>query len=290
MSKKSPGYVAAEDLRLGFERIERLKEEIKNLQDDVKDVFAEYKSKGFDTGTMKDVLKLRKMEPDDRRHKLSMVELYLSAVGMGDGSLSDMAREFLAERHRDPDAETAVDQEVPEFNAPAVPEKIGDQGDDDSPAPKPLTVDDAKRLGTEAQKAGRPITANPFPARDPRRAAWDEAWCQSGGSDGMDIPDYLKSDAALEKDRKAAAERAAKAAEEAIAIQTDADAALAEARRLVIREQNGSTAWLQKTLAVGYNVAARILETLESEGVVSAPNLQGRRDVLQKPDGDDGEE
>ena len=44
-------------------------------------------------------------------------------------------------------------------------------------------------MGAEAAADGRPVTANPFPARDPRRAAWDEGWCKADGSDGMDIPE-----------------------------------------------------------------------------------------------------
>jgi hypothetical protein len=44
-------------------------------------------------------------------------------------------------------------------------------------------------MGGEAAAAGKSVTANPFPARDVRRAAWDEAWCAALGSDGMDIPE-----------------------------------------------------------------------------------------------------
>lgn len=281
MVKKSPGYIAADDLRLGFERIELLQEEVKNLQAYIKDVFGEYKSKGFDTGTMKDVLKLRKMKPDDRRHKLSMVELYMAAIGMGDGSLSDMARDFLADRSKaDAEPEPNVDQDIPELNAPVVPNSDGDSGAEPAPQPAPLTVDDAKRLGSDAQKAGRPITANPFPPRDPRRAAWDEAWCSAGGSDGMDIPDFLKSDAAIEAKRKKDAERAAKDAVEQAAVIKSVGEALERAREFVIREQNGSTAALQQALGIGYNVAAACMESLEEEGVVSKPDLKGKREVL----------
>lgn len=73
------------------------------------------------------------------------------------------------------------------------------------PAPEP-TVDDARQMGKDAAAAGAPVTANPFPARDPRRAAWDEAWCQELGSDGMEIPDALKP---KPKPKKAKADDAA---------------------------------------------------------------------------------
>jgi uncharacterized protein (UPF0335 family) len=61
------GTVAADELRLLIERIERLKEEIKGLNDDVSDVYGEAKARGFDTEAMKRVIKLRKMEPNARR-------------------------------------------------------------------------------------------------------------------------------------------------------------------------------------------------------------------------------
>jgi hypothetical protein len=57
--------------------------------------------------------------------------------------------------------------------------------------PQP-TVDDARRMGAEAARNGEPVTSNPFPARDERRAAWDEAWCRELGSDGMEIPPALR--------------------------------------------------------------------------------------------------
>ena len=50
------------------------------------------------------------------------------------------------------------------------------------------TIDEAREQGREAAKEGKPVTLNPFVARDPRRAAWDEGWCMEAGSDGMDIP------------------------------------------------------------------------------------------------------
>lgn len=74
----------------------------------------------------------------------------------------------------------------------------------DSPAAPEPTVEDATAMGQEAARAGAPVTANPFPARDVRRAAWDEAWCKELGSDGMDIPDALKPAAKPKKDDAAA--------------------------------------------------------------------------------------
>lgn len=75
--------VAADELRLLIERIERLKEEIKGLNDDVSDVFKEAKSRGFDTATMKRVIKLRTMETHTIQEADSLLTTYLEALGMG---------------------------------------------------------------------------------------------------------------------------------------------------------------------------------------------------------------
>ncbi|WP_416462737.1 DUF2312 domain-containing protein [Sphingomonas sp. VDB2] len=73
---------AAEDLRLGIERVERLEEEKQGIADDIKDVYAEYKAKGFDTKQMKEIVRLRKLQPHERQEMQSILETYLSALGM----------------------------------------------------------------------------------------------------------------------------------------------------------------------------------------------------------------
>ena len=60
------GTVAADQLRLFIERIERLEEEKKGIADDVKDVYAEAKSNGYDTKTMRSIVRLRRMEKHAR--------------------------------------------------------------------------------------------------------------------------------------------------------------------------------------------------------------------------------
>jgi len=73
---------AAEDLIRGLERIERLREEKKGVEDDIKDVFLEYKAKGFDNKTMRKILDLRKMKPEDRKEMQALLEVYADAVGL----------------------------------------------------------------------------------------------------------------------------------------------------------------------------------------------------------------
>lgn len=65
-----------------FERIERLVEEKKAIADDIKDVFAEAKSDGYDTKTMRYVLRLRAMESHDRQEMEALIETYKAAVGL----------------------------------------------------------------------------------------------------------------------------------------------------------------------------------------------------------------
>lgn len=78
------GGVAGERLRSFIQRIERLEEEKKTISDDVREVFAEAKSSGFDPKIMRQVLKLRKMETADRQEQEALLETYLAALGMAD--------------------------------------------------------------------------------------------------------------------------------------------------------------------------------------------------------------
>ena len=79
------GGIAAEQLRSFIERIERLEEEKAALAADIKDVFAEAKSSGFETKIMRQILRMRKMEPNDLQEQETLLELYMRALGMVDG-------------------------------------------------------------------------------------------------------------------------------------------------------------------------------------------------------------
>jgi uncharacterized protein (UPF0335 family) len=76
------GIVAADQLRLFCERIERLDEEIKGLNDDKRDVYAEAKSTGFDGKALRELIRLRKMETHTRQEWDALVETYRQAVGL----------------------------------------------------------------------------------------------------------------------------------------------------------------------------------------------------------------
>ena len=76
------GSVAADELRLLIERIERLEEEKKGIADDVRDVYAEAKARGYDPKTMRAVVRLRKMENNARQEAEALLDTYKAALGL----------------------------------------------------------------------------------------------------------------------------------------------------------------------------------------------------------------
>ena len=81
-SAESQGGVAAGELRQFIERDERHEEEKAALQDDIKDVMAELKGRGYDVKAVRAILKLRKQDPDERQEAEAILELYRNALGM----------------------------------------------------------------------------------------------------------------------------------------------------------------------------------------------------------------
>ena len=82
MSGQGHNSVAADQLRLLIERVERLAEERKGISDDIRDVFTEAKSNGFDVKTMRKVIAERKKTADQRAEEHALAETYLAALGM----------------------------------------------------------------------------------------------------------------------------------------------------------------------------------------------------------------
>lgn len=75
--------ISADDqLRLFIERIERLEEERKGVADDIRDTYNEAKSQGYDAKIMRQIVRLRKMKPDDRREMEAVLETYKNALGI----------------------------------------------------------------------------------------------------------------------------------------------------------------------------------------------------------------
>ena len=73
---------ADDRLRLLIERVERLEEEKKGIQDDIKDVYGEAKATGYDPKIMKQIVRIRKMKPDDRREMEAVLQTYMNALGI----------------------------------------------------------------------------------------------------------------------------------------------------------------------------------------------------------------
>ena len=76
------GGIAADRLRSIIERIERLEEERKALGSDIKDIYSEAKSAGFDVKVIRAIIRIRKQEPADVEEQESLLDVYRRALGM----------------------------------------------------------------------------------------------------------------------------------------------------------------------------------------------------------------
>ena len=74
--------IARDQLKSIVERIERLEEEKQALADDIKEVYGEAKANGFDTKTLRTIIKLRKQDTAERQEAEALLDLYMQALGM----------------------------------------------------------------------------------------------------------------------------------------------------------------------------------------------------------------
>ena len=81
-SGAAEGGIAADRLRSIIERVERLDEERKALQGDIKDIFSEAKSAGFDVKVVKQIIRMRKQEPAEVEEQETLLDIYRRALGM----------------------------------------------------------------------------------------------------------------------------------------------------------------------------------------------------------------
>jgi uncharacterized protein (UPF0335 family) len=75
-------HTAPDQLRLFIERVERLEEEKKGIQDDIRDVYAEAKANGYDPKIMRQVVRIRKMETHTRQEHYAILDTYCAALGI----------------------------------------------------------------------------------------------------------------------------------------------------------------------------------------------------------------
>jgi uncharacterized protein (UPF0335 family) len=71
-----------DQLKAFVERIERLEEEKKAIADDIRDVYAEAKGSGFEVKALRQIVRLRKQDVDERKEYETILETYMHALGM----------------------------------------------------------------------------------------------------------------------------------------------------------------------------------------------------------------
>lgn len=76
------GHNSKEQLKSVVERIERLAEEIKELQSDQRDIYSEAKGNGFDTKALRQIIRIRAEDPNKRAEREAILETYMQTLGM----------------------------------------------------------------------------------------------------------------------------------------------------------------------------------------------------------------
>ena len=171
-------------LRSFVERLVRLEESKKEIAADIKDVKAEAKSCGFDTKVVQQMVRETMMDNEQRaaqREFEEICEVYRAQLGMLHGTpLGDAARKRAAAK---PPKDEEHEDDEPDDGVP------GEDGAGLDPPMPPEDLATARERGRLAGQAGEKIFGNPYLSGDPRRAAWDEGFCEGIGSDGMEIPE-----------------------------------------------------------------------------------------------------
>lgn len=83
-AKETPDNVSGARLKSFIERVERLEEEKKVLAEDIRDVYSEAKSTGFEPKIMRKIVSLRKSNLEKRREEQELLDLYMAAIGMAE--------------------------------------------------------------------------------------------------------------------------------------------------------------------------------------------------------------
>lgn len=76
--------IAKEQLKSLVQRIQRLEEEKSNIAESIKEVYAEARHEGFDVVTLRKVIRLSKMDHQERKEQEELLDLYLEALGMAE--------------------------------------------------------------------------------------------------------------------------------------------------------------------------------------------------------------
>ena len=92
--------IAGDRIRSFVERIEHIEEEIKALNEGKKEIFAEAKGDGFDVKVLKEIIRLRKQDKDERDEHESLLDLYLRAMETPDAERAKAAQGLMRKRGR----------------------------------------------------------------------------------------------------------------------------------------------------------------------------------------------
>lgn len=213
--------VGGDMLRNFVERVERLEAERAGLGDDIKAVMAEAKAAGLVPKIVRAIVAIRRKKPHDYQEDMAMLDMYLSAIGMGeppplfralDSLIDDTAsRESVIDglkklapatgdiivrmgdqpvriyRNKDGVAQVVRWSEPKPAAAPPAGGSAAPALPErkDKPAPPDVDGDGAEALGRQAARDNKPVIANPFPYGDERRRRFDEGWRRESGGDGM---------------------------------------------------------------------------------------------------------
>lgn len=82
MDQKDPYQITADELRQFVERIEQLEAEKKDIAEQVKEVYAESKGRGYDNTALKSIIAIRKKDKDQVAEEEAVLEIYMAALGM----------------------------------------------------------------------------------------------------------------------------------------------------------------------------------------------------------------
>jgi uncharacterized protein (UPF0335 family) len=191
MAKGRRNMNISQELRTAADNIIALEIEKKEVGDSIKEIYEALDEKGFDTAAVKLAVKRRKKSASQRardREVHAIADVYSAAMGDLFGKpLDDYTRQRMQEerdRLQGKGQGAESEQAGQERQGEALP---------GTTAPEPITaeaIDAAREEGRQARRADPPlrIVDNPHHSADPRRAAWDEGWCEADGSDGMEIP------------------------------------------------------------------------------------------------------
>lgn len=204
------------ELQEFVDKIENINSQIAGLQDDKAEVMAGAKARGFSKRRLGEVIKIRKMKPQDRQEAQAELDIYLHALGMA--SEPPLLR-YMARAGTDTAVLDTVLEAMKGFVPPhglgditinlsgkpvrlarnkagevelfdvidkPLPMRGNDRRQSKPKAEVPdVSAEQAEAMGRQYATDNRPVVDNPFPYGDPRRARFDKGWRDGAGNDGM---------------------------------------------------------------------------------------------------------